>query len=262
MSIYPPSTTDPATSPTPNRTTVLNTRGTIVLGVDYVMATLQAIFPRRIFPDTGTIDQQRTPIICPVGWRRGGTSPSGASLGGTPGGNYWIGVAEKYINEAAPQRIVWEPPGRDEEEWAPPQQMGPYKDPSTQQLPQLLTPQSPTTGDYYRQMGDMATAQFATRIIPMHVHIWGNDWSDTEEVLHWFASAVQICFNGNTSVAGVPLIGPGGWADDEKGTRGLHYVLTVRFAAPVHYPYWAEREAMAASLRLSGAAPNTVVEGE
>ena len=259
MTLYPPSTTDPANSATPERTTVLNTRGSIVPGVQYVMSVLQTLYPRRIFPDAGTADQQRQPIIDPLGWRRGGTSPSGASLGGAPGGNYFIGSAERYISEAAPQRIIWEPPGPGDEEWTLPQQIGPFVDPRTQQLPNLLTPQSPTTGQQYRQMGNFASGQFATRVIPMRVHIWGNDWSDAEELVHWFGSAFQVCFNGNLGVSNIPLLGPGGWVEDDKGSRGLHYILTARFAAPVHYPYFGEREALAVGLSVVGAAPYKVV---
>lgn len=256
---YPPAPSA-APSATPERTAALNSRGTIVPAVGYIMYVLQAIYPRRIFPDVGgTQDQQRRPVICPIGWRRGGTSPSGASLGGTPGGNYFIGSPERPLNDSAPQRIIWEPPGVGEEEWAPPQQMGPYKDVLTTPQPDLLIPQSPITGDQYRQMDGFATGQIATRIIPMRAHIWGNDFDDTEELTHWLGSAAQVCFNGNTSVAGVPLLGPSGWAEDEKGSRGLHQVLTIRLAAPIHFPYWAEREAVAAALRFSGAAPNTVV---
>ncbi len=258
---YPPATSDPANTGTPQRTTILNTRGTIVPAIDFIMTVLQDLYPRRIYPNTGTIDQQRMPVIAPEGWQRGGTSPSGASLGGTPGGNYFIGSAEKYINEAAPQRVIWELPGPSEEEWAPPQQMGPYKDPAIVPLPQLLTPQSPVTAEQFRQMGEMATGQFATRIIPMKAHLWCNDYPD-EEFVHWFGAACQVCFNGNTSVAGYPLLGPGGWVEDPKGSRGIHYIVTVRFAAPIHYPYYAEVVARSAYLRLSGAAPNTVVDGE
>jgi hypothetical protein len=256
---YPPANADPAVSSTPTRTTILNTRGSVIPGADYVMTVLQQLYPRRIFPDTGTADQQRMPVIDPAGWQRGGTSPAGASLGGTPGGNWFVGSAERYLNDAAPQRIIWEPPGPGEEDWAPPQQMGPYKDPAIVPLPQLFTPQSPVTEEQFRQMAEMATGQLATRIIPMKVHLWGSDWSDTEELVHWFGSACQVCFNGNTSVAGFPLLGPGGWVEDPKGTRGIHYVLTVRLTAPVHYPYYAEVVARSAYLRLSGAAPNTVL---
>mgnify|MGYP000057603489 CR=1 FL=1 len=91
--LYPPSTTDPALSPTPAKTTRLNTRGTILPGVQLVMATLQALYPRRIFP----ADSQGEPALCPIGWRRGGTSPGGAALGNpnTPGGgNYFVGADE------------------------------------------------------------------------------------------------------------------------------------------------------------------------
>jgi hypothetical protein len=72
-----------------------------------------------------------------------------------------------------------------------------------------------------------------------------NDWT-AEELVHWFASAFQMTFNGN--INGTPLLGPGGWARDEKGSRGLHYVLTARLCAPVHYIYFGEREAVSATL--------------
>lgn len=259
MALYPPSTTNPADSATPERTVALNTRGSIIPGIQYTMQVLQNLYPRRIFPNAGTIDQQHQPVIDPNGWRRGGTSPSGASLGGTPGGSYFVGSPERFISEAAPQRIVWEPPGPGEEDWTIPQQIGPFVDPSTRQLPDLLIPQSPTTGAQYRQMGGFASGQFATRVIPMKVHIWGNDWSDTEELVHWFGSAFQTCFNGTLGVANVPLLGPGGWVEDEKGSRGLHYVLIARLTAPIHFPYFGEREALSATLSVVGAAPYTVV---
>jgi len=263
MSVYPPSTTDPAATATPERTTRLNTRGTIIPAIQYCMSVLQQLYPRRIFPDAGNIDQQRTPVLDPLGWRRGGTSASGASLGGTPGGNYWVASNnEKIILDAAPQRIVWEYPGPGQEEWVGPQQLGPFKDPLIVPAPQLLTPQSPVTDEQYRQMAEMSTAQFATRVIPMTARLWGNDSDDSEELIHWFAASVQVCFNGNLAVAGYNLLGPGGWEDDWKGTRGLHYALTVRFAAPIHYPYYAEVVARSAYLRLSGAAPNTVLPNE
>lgn len=252
MTFYPPTTRDPATTATPERTTRLNTRGTILPSIEYCMYTLQQLYPRRIFPAGDAAATAREPQLDPVGWRRGGTSPSGASLGGTPGGNYFVGSPDKYIRDAAPQRIIWEPPAPGEEEWGPPQQHGYFVDPSTQQLPQLRTPPSPENQQQYREMGDRASAPFATRIIPMRVHLWGSDYDDTEELIHWFASAVQVCFNGTLNNQW--LHGPGGWTD-EKDSRGLHYELVVRFAAPVMYPYWAEREATAASLRLSGAAP-------
>lgn len=237
---YPPSTTDPAASATPERTVELNTRGTIINSIQQVMATLQEIFPRRHYP----ADSDRRPVLDPQGWVRGGTSPGGASLGGS-GGNYFIGVPELVIGNSAPQRIVWEPPDEGEEDWMANQQVGPFVDPSTAMLPQLLTPQSPATDAVRRQMGGFAAAQFATRVIPFKVHIWDNDWT-AEELVHWFASAFQMTFNGN--INGTSLLGPGGWARDEKGSRGLHYVLTARLCAPVHYVYFGEREALSARL--------------
>ena len=259
--IYPPSTTDPATTPTPQKTTRLNTRGTIIPGVQLVMATLQSLYPRRIFP----ADNGGNPALCPVGWVRGGTSPGGAALGNPnapagQGGNYFVGAPEIYVGNSAPQRIVWEPPGDGEEEWQPCQIVGPYIDQSTQPLPDLLIPQTSSTSQHYRQMGGFAAAQFAVRVIPMRVHVWGNDEDDTEELAHWVASAFQTCFNG--SINDVPLIGPSGWPPDEKGSRGLHWVCVMRFAAPVHYPMWGERAMAAARLRVTGQAPNKLVEGE
>lgn len=250
---YPPSTTDPLTLATPQRTTRLNSRGTIIPGIEFVMATLQGLYPRRIFPASGSQDCMRTPTLCPTGWRRGGTSPGGASLGGTPGGNYFVGHPEKVIGESSPQRIIWDLPSVGEEEWLPNQQVGPYVDHAIQPLSDLLVPATPSTPEHYRQMGSFAAASFAIRVIPMQVYLWGNDYDDTEELVHWFASAFQTCFNG--TINGMGLLGPGGWVDDEKGTRGLHYVLTARFAAPIHYPYFGERAMSSASLRISGAAP-------
>lgn len=237
---YPPSTTDPSQSATPERTVELNTRGTVINGIQQVMATLQEIFPRRYYPADG----DRRPVIDPKGWQRGGTSPGGASLGGD-GGNYFVGYPEMVIGNSMPQRIIWEPPGEGEEEWLPNQQVGPFVDPSTSAAPQLLTPQSPATDRVYRQMGISAAAQFATRVIPFKVHIWDNDWT-SDELIHWFASAFQMTFNGNLN--GTALWGPGGYVQDEKGSRGLHYVLTVRFVAPVHYIYFGERPMQSATL--------------
>lgn len=50
--LYPPSTTNPADSATPQRTIALDTRGTILPGVNLVMANLQKLYPRRIFPES------------------------------------------------------------------------------------------------------------------------------------------------------------------------------------------------------------------
>lgn len=255
--IYPPSTTNPADTATPTRTTALNTRGTILVGIQATMEALQQLYPRRIFPTNPVLDQSRLPEVDPLGWRRGGTSPAGASLGGTPGGSYFVGSAEKWLLDAAPQRIVWEPPQVGEELLMPLSMVGPYKDPRVQQLPNLLTPLNPATPEHFRYMGAMAAAQWALRIIPMRVHLWASDFDDCDELVHWFAAAVQTSFNGN--INGMDVFTPGGYRDIDKDTRGIHYECTVRFAAPLHYPYFAEVEAKAAALRFSGAAPDTVV---
>ena len=257
---YPPSTTNPLDTATPQRTTRLNTRGTSLNGIQQVMAQLQELYPRRIFPDDGNIDEARTPVPDPLGWRRGGTSPSGASLGGSPGGSYFVGYPEQFIGSAAPQRIVWEPPGVGEEEYVPSITVGPYVDAATQPLPSLLTAQGPLSDEHYRQMGQYAAAPFLLRLIPWRVHIWGNDWDDEDELIHWFLSSAQVVLNG--SIPNQYPVRPGGYVPDEKGTRGLHYVCSVVFAAPIHYPYFGERVMVGAALRRSGAAPFSVVAEE
>jgi hypothetical protein len=263
--LYPPGTNDPALSATPQRTTVLNTRGTMIPCIDAIMAELQVLYPRRIFPAEGTVDQARQPVIDPVGWRRGGTSPSGADLGAPSQASYFIGWNEQFINAAAPQRIVWEPPEDGAEEILPGQQLGPFIDRLLNPRPDLLVPASPVTQDYYRQMGEMAAAPWGLRVIPMRAHLWANDWSDSEELIHWFAGAVQNCLNG--TINGSWNWQPGGYARGadsndgavSKASRGVQYVCTVRLPMPLHYPYFREVEARQALLRFDGAAPYSVV---
>lgn len=258
--VYPLSTRDPRTTETPQRTADLAVQGTILPGVEYVMAALQQVWPRLIFPAGDIPVDARSPQFCPTGWRRGGTSPGGASLGGTPGGNYFVGVPELKLHDAAPQRIIWEPPGEGEEERIPPQTIGYYKDAATAMLPQLHSPQTSATEEHFRQLGAYASPQINLRVIPMKCHIWGLDWGDTETLLHWVESVFTSCFQGTLN--GQWLCGPSGWIRDEKASHGLHAVTVCRLVAPIVYPYMGEREAVAASLRFSGAAPNTVVVEE
>lgn len=117
--------------PTPpsSRQIQISQRGAIVRGVDIVMQTLQDLFPRRVFPK---IDGDRSQILGDA-WRRGGTSPGGASFSGPPDspefanvstGNYFVGWANEKTDACEPQRIVWTPPDVGQERFLPPQSSG------------------------------------------------------------------------------------------------------------------------------------------
>jgi len=251
MVAYPPSTADLAASRTPERTARLNTRGAILPAVEFVMHTLQAIFPRRVWLP----DNDRLPTLCPIGWRRGGTSPGGADVGGPKGGSYFVGSAEEAVGVGAPQRMIWVPQRAD---WAPATSVGSIPDVAPQEAPPLLVPGTPANRSIYRAHEGQAAAPFASRLISFAVHVWGNDLDDTEELVGWLGAAVQVCFQGTTN--GEPLLGPEEWVPDPKGSRGIHCVLGVRFGAPVFFPPDGEAAAREVYLRLSGQAPHVVVE--
>lgn len=262
------------------RTQRLHTRGTIVTGCSLVMAALSVLFPRRIWP----ADTDREPELDPENWVLGGTSPGGAPMGlGTEDGhgNWWIGNPETYAEIGTPHRIVWALPGPGEEAFEPAERTGYRLDYSVDPgAPQNLQPASPAmdfpapppgflpprppSGEEtegvntpWREMGTQATAPFATRIIPMTAHLWGNDVDDAEELLYYVAQAVQLCFNGNA--VGRPLLGAGGFVADEKGSRGLHYQLRVTFAAPIAYPTYDEVAMRSALLRIIPGGPHVVI---
>lgn len=242
---YPPSTGSPDVGATPTRTRRLNSRGTVVPAVELAMATLQAIHPRRIFPADGRPDENNVPTFCPVGWLRGGTSPGGADVGGPKHGNYFVGNDYRKVASASPQRIVWVPTRDD---WGPPAAYGAVADPSIADLPELKTPMTPATEEAYRTHSHLAAVPWASRTINLDAHVWGSDFDDTEELVHWLASAWQLCFQG--TAGDTPIVGPGEWIEDEKGTRGLHYVLSCRVGAPVVFPPYLEIVATQAVLRI------------
>lgn len=227
----------------------LRTRGTIVPGCDLIMAVLQVLHPRRMFP----ADNLREPVLDPKGWQRGGTSPGGAAPGGVEAGrgNYFIGDPELAGEAPPPQRVIWQPPGEGGESYAPHATTGYVMDRATDPgLPTMTIPRNPEADLTYREMATHATAAIYSRIIPMQAHVWGHDWDDTEELVHWLASAAVTAFNGNAM--NVPIVGGGGWVKDEKGTRGLHYVLTINLAAPIVYPVYDEVKMREAIFRVTG----------
>lgn len=78
-------------------------------------------------------------------------------------------------------------------------------------------------------------SQLCTRVIPLTAHIWGSDTDDTEELAMWVMRVWQVRF-GNLLPNTLGLVS-GGMAPDEKGSRGLHFVLGVQLAVPVlSYP--------------------------
>lgn len=123
-----------------NRQIQISQRGVVVRGVDLIMACLQELFPRRVFPKMQDSDRYQ---VLGDPWRRGGTSPGGASFAGpvdlgptvtgaTAGnGNYFIGWPDDKTDAVEPQRIVWTPPDVGQERFGPAQMSGFMVDEST-----------------------------------------------------------------------------------------------------------------------------------
>lgn len=219
------------------------------------MAALSVLHPRRIWP----ADTEREPELDPENWRLGGTSPGGAPLGteADGGGNWWIGDPEVYVEQGTPHRIVWSLPGPGEEAYEAAARTGYFVDRMIDPgAPQSLRPQSPAEWQVAREMTTQATAPFASRLIPMVAHCWGNDLDDTEELAYYVAQSAQVCFNGNA--IGRPIVGPGGWERDEKGTRGVHYALRVTLAAPIAYPTFDEVAMRSALFRIVPHGPHVL----
>lgn len=224
-------------------------RGTIIPSVKLIMDALQIVYPRRIFPDVGG---RREATLDPAGWTPGGTSPAGESLGG-PGGSYYIGQLSEERMEGAPHRIVWEPPRPGQERFLPPQRLGPQISQAPLGTPQLTTrPDLPTDwgrGASRAPYGHYAAHQLATREIPMQVYCWGNDYPDTEELVHWLASTVHVVLGGTQGPGGAGLVTLGGWYD-RMANRGIVYQLTVNLYAPVFAPPFSEAQFKAVDLLI------------
>lgn len=151
-----------ADAPTPRQIEIAQ-RGVIVRGVDLVMATLQELFPRRVFPKGE--DGDRRPILGEP-WRRGGTTPGGASFSGPVDhpegfqnlttGNYFIGTAEQYVDAGEPHRVVWTPPAPGQERFSPATAAGFIVTQAEPGKPGFLRPatqQEIAAHEYHSQMG-------------------------------------------------------------------------------------------------------------
>lgn len=254
----------------------LATRGTIVRGVDLVMAELQSRFPRRQYLKLNG-EGERVAVEGEP-WRRGGTSPSGANMAGpiedgavpsAGAGNYFIGWPEMKTDVSMPHRAIWTPPGPGEERYTDPQQYGFVVDEVTATEVILRPPTlQDTTGITYqsrvggtqpapepvelrgsfsgpippgrRMGGRYVAAAVATRIIPMRVTLWCADIDDAEELGGHLAGAAETVWQG--AAIGVRIVESSGFLPDEKGTNGIHYRFTVNFAAPVVWAPLAEAE--------------------
>lgn len=139
----------------------ISQRGCIVPTVDLIMSALQAMYPRRVFPKDPLSGDRVQAIGDP--WRRGGTSPSGASFSGpttgrTSTGNYFIGAAESKNDVGESQKIVWTPPTFGQEQFGAPQSVGYIVDAVTDPARPVLRPEEwlstqPTTVTQSSQMG-------------------------------------------------------------------------------------------------------------
>ena len=150
-------------TPVSPRQVALSQRGTILRSVDLIMGAVQVLHPRRIFPPQRPGGGERYAQV-DAPWQRAGTSPGGASmivapdgtgmvssaaavpgwvsatgtwasadgvapfLGKTPAANYFVGWPEKQVEQSLPQRAVWLLPGEGEEQFGPPQAVGPLID--------------------------------------------------------------------------------------------------------------------------------------
>lgn len=229
----------------------------IIAGVDLIMRALQSIQPRLYFQalDHGGQDSPAFEVReDPLGWVRGvSTSPGGAPLAAQSvvdssdplfRGNYFIGAPESFLQGPPPQRIVWEPPGEDEEVWGPPDAVGPRVDlqPWPEEAPpDTPWPISPAEMREYAQMGGGVVPQnMSTWLIPMRAHIWGMDYDDTWTLAHNLQAATYTVFNGCTAVNGAPICPSGGWPKDQRATAGLHYVQRVNLCTSIVL-YWGQR---------------------
>jgi hypothetical protein len=256
MSAPPPGRPIPPPSLNPQTVELIRASPEIA-AIDRIMGTLQNFYPRLLFVASdyaGPDAPVTTPTIDPVGWVRGkSTSPGGAPLTDVAAsdtlvsGSYFIGAPEVYLNSPPPQRVVWEPPAEGEESMIPADATGPAYD----TLPQPVsggpvnpwpwepyigapTPGNPTG---YTQMGGAEIpVVFGNWLMPWRAHVWGSDFGDTRQLVLALQGAVQLVFGGCTGLSNSWATPVGGWATDVKGSRGLHYVLTVNIVIPVVIP--------------------------
>lgn len=203
----------------------LSSAGYTLPMVELVMDVLAKLTPALRFPaDKGRAEE------C-VPWVRGGTQASGATAGGA-GGNWFFGA--KYVNTnqgGAPQRLVWIPPEPGEESFTAPDSTG------------------------FRTSGTthLADRRLATRVVPMTVDIWGQDYGDTELLANYVAAAIYSVTSGQL-VTDAGILVSGGFSPEVPADRGVHYVLVAQFGFPVTLPI---RESVAAQEVLAATRTTT-----
>lgn len=205
-----------------------STRGHLKPRIVEVMAYMNAVCPAYIYP----ADSGRAETLAPNNgaWFLGGTSPSGDDDGDVTQANWWIG--ERYVDGAfngAPQRMVWIPPRDGEERFAEADSVGHHKvgDAAGQTF---------GAGDD-RLPASMAYRKVMSRVVPVKVDIWGNDFDDTDLMVHWLASCIFATNAGAPEKLREKTISSGGYVTLEKGQRGVRYRLSATFVFPIIAPF-------------------------
>ena len=170
--------------------------------------------PQRFPANNNRSETQASPT-----WRRGGTSPSGESFGGARDADYFIGAQYLDTEYGLPQRIVWVPPRAGEESFVIPDSAGPHLERDNEDPARVFR-------------------RWATRVMPVTVDLWCNDFDDLDILLHWLCTAIIASNAGGPEAVGVRTLGSGGLsADTEMDQRGLRYRLRANFVSPISRPY-------------------------
>jgi len=190
-------------------------RGFLVPRITEIMAKLGELCPPCRFPaDADHSEEVRHPS-----WIRGGTSPSGADFGDAQSAmvdaDYFIGAKYTSFDYGAPQRIVWVPPPEGQERFTRPETTGPH-------VGELSSPE-----------GNLAFRRWASRVVPMLVHIWCNDYDDCDLLISNLSTAIFATNAGGPEVVGIETIVAGGYAEEQVGQRGIAYVLGCNFVFPI-----------------------------
>jgi len=190
--------------------------------IDRVMAMLTRIAPAKRF-------DRNSGQIVRSSWQRGGTSPAGNEMNATHNrpdlANYFVGAKYQKTDLAAPQRIVWMPPGPGQERLGPPDKLG-------------WTADEVVAGALPR-----AYRAIATRLSPWTVEMWARDHDDAIELGNWLMAAYHMVNAGRTILGGqLNPVDSLGWVPDESLQDGVKWQCVLWFAWPVVVPYLATRE--------------------
>lgn len=212
-----------------------------------VMSFLNGVCPAYYFP----ADNDRKAMLYPNGgaWLRGGTSPSGDDQGDVGQANWFIG--ERYVDGASlgmPQRVVWIPPQEGEERFVEPDSAGHHKVGDAFGRTYVGGLQ----GDESQLPKNLAYRKVLSRVCPVKVDIWGNDWDDTDQLVHWLASCILATNAGAPEYLREKTIQSGGYVRMEKGQRGVRYRMAAIFVFPVIAPFLAGGVGSADAFRAIG----------